>query len=103
MSYADNIVSNTLPSLATPVAGIGQGNVSTIINLPSQEKENNFFLDGIITIFTLRYNYVPLSVAVYLVGRLDIGLDYLESGPNEITFIEAPLAGEHLIIEYKRQ
>lgn len=64
--------------------------------------------DGIQTIFTLRYNYVPGSCKVYLGGLRQtpneiLGIstdDYDEIGNKQIQFVEAPLEIAKIVVDY---
>lgn len=48
-------------------------------------------VDGVNTVFTTSFNFISGSTAIYHNGmRQQLGDDYTETGPNEITFSYAP-------------
>lgn len=60
-------------------------------------------VDGANPVFTVTDPFAPNSTRVYLNGiRQIIGADYTETGPNEITFGDAPQSGDGLIIDYTK-
>lgn len=59
--------------------------------------------DSVNTIFTASNNFIAGTTKVYKNGlRLTrgAGYDYIETGPNQITFSQAPDNGDLLIIDY---
>ena len=60
-------------------------------------------IDGINTIFDSSQNFEPGTVEIMLNGvDLSIDDDYTETGPNEVTFVEAPQAGDKIIFRYQK-
>jgi hypothetical protein len=59
--------------------------------------------DSVNTIFTTSNNFISNTTKVYKNGlRLTkgVGYDYVESGVNQITFLQAPDNGDLLIVDY---
>lgn len=55
-------------------------------------------------IFTTFYTYKPVTTRLFLNGLRQIdSVDYTESGASQITFTNAPLTGDNLIIDYVKQ
>jgi len=54
--------------------------------------------DGVNTVFTTAHNFRAQSTAVYLNGLREF--EYAETGPDEITFDDPPLAGDTIRIDY---
>ena len=76
-------------------------------NLLTNGKGN--LIDGSHTLFTTKYNYVPIgtqnSLIVYVDGirqRKGAGLDYTETGANTFTFIVAPVSGQDVYCDYRQ-
>ena len=60
-------------------------------------------IDGINTIFDASENFEPGTVEIMLNGvDLSIDDDYTETGPNEVTFMEAPETGDKIIFRYQK-
>lgn len=58
-------------------------------------------VDGSNTVFTLSYEYQTGTTRVYLNGlRMRLDGDYTETGDTEITFVEPPLEGDTITIDY---
>lgn len=59
--------------------------------------------NGVITVFTLRYNYVLGSCHVYLRGLRQtptVGYDYIELGNRQIQFFTAPETESNIVVDY---
>jgi hypothetical protein len=59
--------------------------------------------DGINTIFSTSNNFIAGTTKVYRNGlrmTKGVGYDYVESGLNQITFLQAPDLGDLLVIDY---
>lgn len=60
-------------------------------------------IDSANTIYTTAYNFTSNSTQVYLNKlRQELGVDYTETGANQITFTTAPDTGDSLIIDYQQ-
>lgn len=79
-----------------PAAAVS-GTLLTIGEIPGG------FVDGINTVFTTAANFQPNTTMVYVNGIRQLrggGNDYIESGPNQITFTIPPLPGFQLQLDY---
>ena len=60
-------------------------------------------IDGVNTIYDSSQNFEPGTMEIMLNGvDLSIDDDYTETGPNEVTFVEAPQAGDKIIFRYQK-
>jgi len=58
-------------------------------------------MDGVNKVFTLNNNFIANSTRVFLNSlRLTIGNDYNELEPNQLEFVDAPLLGDTIIVDY---
>ncbi|MCC4211340.1 hypothetical protein [Leeuwenhoekiella parthenopeia] len=60
-------------------------------------------IDGVNTIYDSSQNFEPGTMEIMLNGvDLSIDDDYTETGPNEVTFVEAPETGDKIIFRYQK-
>lgn len=61
-------------------------------------------LNGVNTVFGTEFNYLTNSLSVYLNGIRQVRTagHYSESGTNNFTMSEPPLAGDILLIDYQK-
>lgn len=60
-------------------------------------------IDGLNTIYDSSQNFEPGTMEIMLNGvDLSIDDDYTETGPNEVTFVEAPETGDKIIFRYQK-
>ena len=60
-------------------------------------------IDGVNTIFDSSQNFEPGTMEIMLNGvDLSIDDDYTETGPSEVTFVEAPETGDKIIFRYQK-
>lgn len=60
-------------------------------------------IDGLNTIYDSSQNFEPGTMEIMLNGvDLSIDDDYTETGPNEVTFVEAPEIGDKIIFRYQK-
>jgi hypothetical protein len=62
-------------------------------------------IDGVNSVFTTRFEFVPSTTKVSVEGlRMTLGdnSDYIESGPNEITFSYPPENEVNIVVDYKK-
>lgn len=60
-------------------------------------------IDGVNTIYDSSQNFEPGTMEIMLNGvDLSIDDDYTETGPNEVTFVEAPEIGDKIIFRYQK-
>lgn len=59
-------------------------------------------IDDVNNVFTTSQNFVANTTILTRNGvQQTLGLDYTESGPNEVTLVSIPKVGEILFIQYK--
>jgi hypothetical protein len=58
-------------------------------------------IDGVNKVFTLHNNFIVGSTRVFLNSlRLTLVNDYAELSPNQLEFVDAPLPGDTIIVDY---
>lgn len=84
------------------VDGDGGGNIDTALFVINEVP--NGVLNGVNTIFTTDFNFIPESVEVYVNGvKQKLIQDYNTSGTNTITLTFSPSSTEYILLNYIKQ
>lgn len=107
-----NVPVTLLDSGGTGTTGFGNGQtiflaITAGTSATSNDITNEVLtgtVNGINTVFTTTFNFSSGSTRVFINGiRQLIGVDYTETGVNEITFSSAPHTGDILVTDYSPQ